>query len=107
MRREAAATSNRQQEGDTFPFPQYLFRSDYFSRTFFQDLQSIRWQIVETFHESARPAHLHRFGFGGGTEAEMYTQVILRNIAGAAAHFVDERSLAVLNTDFCANSVTI
>src|ERR1700675_3997760 len=111
MMREAGATSNRQRGRRylVFPFPRYLCRSGghLLSGTFFQRVQRIRRQIVKTFHESARPAHLHRFGLGGGTKTKVYPQVILRNIAGAAAHFVDERSLAALNVNSCANSVTI
>src|SRR6266849_1366594 len=110
-RREAGATSNRQREKRylLFVFPLCLFRSgcDLFPGTFFQRVQRIRRQIVKTLHQSARPAYLHRFGLRGGTKAEVYPQVILRNIAGPASHFVDEHSLAILNDNSCANPVTI
>src|SRR5712692_1245176 len=110
-RREAGATSNRQREKRylLFVYPLCLFRSggDLFPGTFFQRVQRICRQIVKTLHESARPANLHRVGLRCSAKAEVYPQVILRNIAGPAAHFVDERSLAVLNANSCANPVTI
>ena len=37
----------------------------------------------------------------------MHPHVILRNVAGPATHFIDERSLAILHTNFCADAITI
>ena len=58
-------------------------------------------------HEPARPTNLHRIDLGSHAKAEMYPHVILRNIARPATHFIDERSLAILRANSCADPITI
>src|SRR5580704_14113672 len=55
---------------------------------FYND-QLIGFDVLERVHLSARPANLDHFGLAGFSQAEVNPQIVLRDVAAAAAHFVD------------------
>src|SRR5215472_13466248 len=57
--------------------------------SFVHDNQLVGLDVLELVHLAAGPAnfeHIHFFGFA---DSEVHAQVVLRNVAAAAAHFID------------------
>src|SRR5271165_5666205 len=52
-------------------------------------IQTIRLEILERIQLAARPADFEEIDFFGRANAEMYSQIVLRKIAAAAANLVD------------------
>src|ERR1035438_10130634 len=59
------------------------------------------------FRKSTGPAHLYGIDFDCRAEAEVHPQIVLRNITGAASHFIHQGPLASLDCDLCADPVAI
>ena len=62
-------------------------------------------EIVECFDEAAGPADFYGIDFCGGAEAEVDAHVVVGDVAGAAADFVDESAGAGFDSDARADGV--
>src|SRR6266446_3954656 len=65
-------------------------RTDQRGGTLSQRVDGIRGKIFKSFDQTAGPAHLHPINLCRSAEAEMDAHVVIGNVAGAAAHFVNE-----------------
>src|ERR1700740_1863896 len=74
-----------------------LLRID--SAAFPHNVVSIRRQVVQSFHQPARPANYDLVRFLRLAQAEMQPQVALRNVAIAAANFLLALVGALLEPD--------
>src|SRR5207245_3691102 len=84
-----------------------LLRCHRFSGAFLESMDGIHLQVFKMLSESAGPAHLDPLDLGGGSEAEVDAHVAIGNVAGSAAHFVDQRARTGFHHDFRANPVAI
>src|SRR6266702_8585100 len=82
-------------------------RTDQRAGTLSQRVDGIRGKILKSFDQAAGPAHLHPINLCRSAEAEMDAHVVVGNIAGAAAHFVNESARARFHRDPCPDAVAV
>src|SRR6266850_1305118 len=58
---------------------------------FFDENHLVRLDVLQGFHQAARPANLEHVNLIRFADAEMDAEIVLRKIAAAAAHFVNLR----------------
>src|SRR6266566_865695 len=75
--------------------------------TLSQRVDGIGGKIFKSLDQTAGPAHLHPINLCRSAEAEMDAHVVIGNVAGAAAHFVNESARARFHRDPCADAVAI
>src|SRR6267142_2625386 len=73
--------------------------------TFLERVDGIDGQVFKAFDQAAGPADLDPIDLGGGPEAEVDAHVAAGEVAGAAAHFVDERARTGFQSDLRADAV--
>ena len=73
---------------------------------FLERMDFVDGEVVEFFEETAGPADLHGIELGGGAEAEVDADVVVRIVAGTAANFVDEEAGAGFHGDASADGVS-
>ena len=57
---------------------------------FLNGQEPIDRQIFQSVRDAAGPANLQRVNLGRLSQADMHAQIVLREVAPAAAHFIDE-----------------
>src|SRR6266851_1471246 len=74
---------------------------------FLQRVDGIGGKIFKSLDQAAGPAHLHPINLCRSAEAEMDAHVVIGNVAGAAAHFVNESARACFHRDSCPDAVAV
>src|SRR5260370_34634848 len=74
---------------------------------FLQRVDGIRGKIVKSRDQTAGPAHLHPINLCRSAAAEMDAHVVIGNIAGAAAHFVNESTRARFHRNASPDAVAV
>src|SRR6266567_2098065 len=74
---------------------------------FLQRVDGIRGKIFKSLDQTAGPAHLRPINLCRSAEAEMDAHVVVGNIAGAAAHFVNESARTRFHRNAGADAVAI
>src|SRR6266478_536915 len=82
-------------------------RIDRRAGTLSQSVDGIRGKIFKSFDQAAGPAHLHPINLCRSAEAEMDAHVVIGNVAGAAAHFVNESARSRFHRDPCPDAVAV
>ena len=75
--------------------------------TLSQSVDGIRGKIFKSLDQAAGPAHLHPINLCRSAEAEMDAHVVVGNVAGASAHFVNEGARARFHRDAGADAVAV
>src|SRR5216684_8982958 len=79
-------------------------KTDRRAGAFFERLNRIDRQILKAFNQPAGPADLHPIDHGRGAEAKVNSHVVIGDIAGTAANFVDQRARAGFHRDLRADA---
>src|ERR1700674_3350066 len=66
----------------------------YDSFAFFHNIETVRRKVLQDLSAAGRPANLNPIDFVRGPQSKMHPQVILREIAAAAANFINLRERA-------------
>src|SRR5258708_5561571 len=82
-------------------------RIDGRARAFLQSMNHIDAQVFKAFDEAARPANLHPLDLRGRPEAKVNTHIAIRDVAGPAAHLVNERVRTGFHRNLRADPVAI
>src|SRR6266851_7089940 len=82
-------------------------RIDQRAGTLSQSVDGIGGKVFKSLHQAAGPANLDPVDLSGGAEAEMDAHVVIGNVAGAAAHFVNESARARFYGDLRADAVAV
>ncbi len=69
-------------------------------------MDGVDGKVGEAFDETAGPVDFNPVDFGGWAEAEVDAHVVVGNVAGAAADFVDEGTGADFDEDAGADCIT-
>ena len=72
-----------------------------------RDVERIDGQALEFFEDPGRPADFNPVDLGSSAQAEMHAHIIVRDVAGTAAYFIDQNALAGFNADARTNTVAI
>src|SRR5713101_4737047 len=82
-------------------------RIDRRAGSLFKCMYGINGQVFKSFHQPAGPAHLHPIDLGGGAEAKVNAHIAIRDVAGPAAHLVNQRARTSFHRDLRADAVAI
>src|SRR5713226_3773978 len=74
---------------------------------FFEGVDGVGGEVFEAFDEAAGPADFDPVDLDGGAKAEVDAGVVVGDVAGAAADFVDESAGAGFDEDSCADAIAI
>jgi len=85
----------------------WILRRCRLSRSLFKNQNLIGANVLKRFINAARPLHLSAVNFCGVTETEVQTQIVLRNVAAAAAHLVHLLLAAGKDRDPRSNAIPI
>src|ERR1700675_745836 len=61
---------------------------------FFHNIESVRRKVLQDLGAAGRPANLNPIDFVGGAQSKVHPQIILREVAAAAANFINLRERA-------------
>src|SRR6266853_3542309 len=82
-------------------------RTDRRAGSLFKCMYGINGQVFKSFRQPAGPAHLHPIDLGGRAEAEVNAHITIRDVAGPAAHLVNERARTRFHRNLRADAVAI
>ncbi len=82
-------------------------RIDGLASAFLERVNCIDRQVFKAFDQAAGPADLDPIDLGGGAEAEVDAHVVIGDVAGTTANFIDERSRAGFHRDLRTDAVAI
>src|SRR5216683_2966269 len=74
---------------------------------FLQRVDGIGGKVFKSLDQAAGPAHLHPINLCRSAEAEMDAHVVIGNVAGAAAHFVNKSARARFHGNASADAVAV
>src|SRR5713101_6624661 len=82
-------------------------RIDQRAGTLSQSVDGIGGKIFKSLDQTTGPAHLHPINLCRSAEAEMDAHVVIGNVAGAAAHFVNKSARARFHGNASADAVAV